>query len=56
MNKDRIEGKAKEVGGDVEQRVGRATGDDRMEARGADRQLEGKGQGFWGKVKGWLKM
>ncbi len=56
MNKDQIEGKAKEVGGEVEERVGRMADDQRMEARGMDRQLEGKGQGLWGKIKGWLKM
>ncbi len=51
MNKDSVEGKAKEVAGGAEERFGRAIGDERREAAGQDRQAEGRVQGFWGRLK-----
>jgi uncharacterized protein YjbJ (UPF0337 family) len=54
MNTDRIEGKAKEVTGDVERRAGAALDNEDMEARGAARETEGKAQGLWGRIKSWL--
>jgi uncharacterized protein YjbJ (UPF0337 family) len=51
MTSDRIEGKAKEAAGTVERTAGKMTGDERMEARGASREMEGKAQGLWGKLK-----
>ena len=50
-NKDRIEGKARELGGTVQEHVGAATDDEDLEARGAANRAEGKAQGAVGKVK-----
>jgi uncharacterized protein YjbJ (UPF0337 family) len=44
MDKDRVEGKVKDVAGRVERQVGEWTGN-------ADQQVEGKVQNTWGKVK-----
>jgi len=51
MNKDRVEGKVKDVGGRVERQVGEWTGDAEKQAHGAVKQAEGKVQNAWGKVK-----
>ncbi len=51
MNKDRVEGKIKDVGGRVERQVGEWTGDTEKQAHGAVKQAEGKVQNAWGKVK-----
>jgi uncharacterized protein YjbJ (UPF0337 family) len=51
MNKDRVEGKLKDVGGRVERQVGEWTGDADKQAHGAVKQVEGKVQNAWGKVK-----
>ena len=51
MNKDRAEGKAKDLAGRVERQVGEWTGDAETQARGAAKQVEGKVQNAWGKVK-----
>jgi len=51
-NKDRVQGKAKEAIGSVQEKAGQLTGDRDMEAEGTARKYEGKGQNFVGKVKG----
>jgi uncharacterized protein YjbJ (UPF0337 family) len=51
MNKDRVEGKLKDVGGRIERQVGEWTGDAEKQAHGAVKQAEGKVQNAWGKVK-----
>jgi len=51
MNKDRIEGKAKDVAGRIERQAGEWTGDPKKQAEGAAKQVEGKVQNAWGKVK-----
>jgi uncharacterized protein YjbJ (UPF0337 family) len=51
MDKDRIEGKVKDVAGRVERQVGEWTGDSEKQADGAMKQAEGKVQNAWGKVK-----
>jgi uncharacterized protein YjbJ (UPF0337 family) len=51
MNKDRVEGKLKDVSGRVERQVGEWTGDADKQAHGAVKQAEGKVQNAWGKVK-----
>ena len=51
MNKDRVEGKVKDVAGRVERQAGEWTGSKETEARGAAKQVEGKVQGAWGDVK-----
>ena len=51
MDKDRVEGKIKDVAGRVERQVGEWTGDPEKQVHGAAKQAEGKVQNTWGKVK-----
>ena len=51
MNGDQVEGKIKEVGGELRQAAGTALGDDGMEARGAADSLTGKAQEAYGNVR-----
>ena len=51
MDKDRVEGKVKDVAGRVERQVGEWTGDTEKQVHGAAKQAEGKVQNTWGKVK-----
>lgn len=50
-NTDKVEGKLKEVGGDIQQGLGDLTGDNELKARGAANKTEGKAQGLFGKIK-----
>jgi uncharacterized protein YjbJ (UPF0337 family) len=49
--KDTVKGKANEAVGAARRRVGKATGDEDMEAQGAGQELKGKAQGVVGKLK-----
>jgi uncharacterized protein YjbJ (UPF0337 family) len=51
MNKDRVEGKVKDVAGRVERKAGEWTDDPKMQVKGAVKQAEGKVQNTWGKAK-----
>ncbi|HEX4425255.1 MAG TPA: CsbD family protein [Terriglobales bacterium] len=51
MNKDRVEGKVKDVAGRIERQAGEWTGDSEAQVKGAAKQAEGKLQNTWGKVK-----
>lgn len=51
MNKDQIKGKAKDIGGKVQEEVGKAVGSSEQQAKGLGRQAEGKVQEKWGDVK-----
>jgi uncharacterized protein YjbJ (UPF0337 family) len=51
MDKDRIEGKTKDIAGRVQRQVGEWTGDKDDQAGGAMKQGEGKVQNAVGKVK-----
>jgi uncharacterized protein YjbJ (UPF0337 family) len=53
--KDKVEGKAKEVAGSVREKFGEMTGNEETEARGTVQKHEGKGQQTVGKVKGKAK-
>jgi uncharacterized protein YjbJ (UPF0337 family) len=55
MNKDRAEGKVKDVAGRVERQVGEWTGDTEAQVKGAAKQVEGKVQNAWGKAKDAVK-
>ena len=48
---DTEKGGLKEFGGKVEKGVGDLTGDTDMQARGAEKETEGKAQNVWGKAK-----
>lgn len=51
MNKDNIKGKAKDIAGRVERQAGEWTGDEKSQAEGLGRQVEGKVQKAWGDLK-----
>jgi len=51
MNEDRIVGTAKNVGGKVEEGIGRATGDFRTQVQGKAKQVEGDLQDLYGQAK-----
>jgi len=55
MDKDRVEGKVKDIAGRAERQVGEWTGDKKDQAEGAAKQVEGKVQNAWGKVKDAVK-
>ncbi len=51
MNKDRVEGKVKDVAGRLERQAGEWTGDSEKQVEGAAKQAAGKVQNTWGKAK-----
>jgi uncharacterized protein YjbJ (UPF0337 family) len=51
MDKNRIQGKVKDVAGRIERQTGEWTGDKKKQVRGAAKQAEGKVQNAWGKAK-----
>ncbi len=51
MNEDRLSGSAKNVGGQVEEGLGRATGDVKTQLQGKVRQMEGTLQDAYGQAK-----
>jgi len=55
MDKDRLEGKAKDIAGRVERQVGEWTGDKDAQAEGTGNQAEGKVQNTFGKAKDKLR-
>jgi uncharacterized protein YjbJ (UPF0337 family) len=55
MDKDTVEGKAKDIAGRVERQVGEWTGDKEAQVKGAAKQVEGKVQNAWGKTKDAVK-
>ena len=55
MDKDRIEGSAKKVGGDIKEGVGKALGDTKLQGEGKADQVEGKVQNTVGGAKDTLR-
>jgi uncharacterized protein YjbJ (UPF0337 family) len=51
MNGDRVAGTAKNIGGQVEEGVGRVTGSPKLQAQGMARQVEGELQDLYGQAK-----
>ena len=51
MDKDRMNGKMKDIGGRMERQAGEWTGNEKMQGEGAAKQVEGKVQNAVGKVK-----
>ena len=51
MDKDRVEGKVKDIAGRTQRQVGEWTGDSESQVKGAAKQAEGKAQNAWGKAK-----
>lgn len=55
MDKDRIEGAAKQIKGKVKQKAGKALGDSKMEGEGAAERTTGKVQNAVGGLKDTLR-
>jgi len=51
MNEDQIKGKAKDIGGKIQEKVGEATGNRQTQRDGQSKQVEGKVQEKAGDVK-----
>ena len=51
MHKDQIKGAAKDIAGSAKEGVGKATGNERLEAEGAAERVEGKVQKAVGAIK-----
>ena len=51
MNDDQIKGKAKDIGGKVQEEVGKVTGSSEQQAKGLSKQVEGKVQEKTGDLK-----
>jgi uncharacterized protein YjbJ (UPF0337 family) len=51
MNKDQVKGSVKDAAGKVQEKVGQSTGDKDQEAKGLNKQVEGKTQKTVGDVK-----
>jgi uncharacterized protein YjbJ (UPF0337 family) len=51
MNEDRVTGAAKNLGGKVEEGLGRATGDVKSQVQGKAKQVEGEIHEFYGQAK-----
>jgi uncharacterized protein YjbJ (UPF0337 family) len=51
MNEDQIKGKAKDIGGKIQEGVGNAVGSSEQQAKGQSKQVEGKLQEKVGDVK-----
>ena len=51
MHKDQMKGAAKDAAGSIKEAVGKATGNERLQAEGAGERLEGKVQKGFGAVK-----
>ena len=44
MNRDQVKGKAKDIAGKVQRKIGEATGSTSQQVKGATKQVEGKVQ------------
>ncbi|NEX93146.1 CsbD family protein [Caulobacter sp. 17J65-9] len=51
MDKDRVEGAARETGGKMKEGVGRMLGDTRLQAEGQSQTFWGRVQHAWGDMK-----
>lgn len=52
---DRIEGAAKNIGGEIKEAAGKVTGDEKLKAEGRADQVEGKVQNTVGGIKDTLR-
>ena len=55
MNKDQIKGKAKDIGGKIQEKVGEAVGSRQQQSEGLSNQAEGKVQEKVGDLKESIK-
>lgn len=52
---DRVEGAAKNLGGNIKEAIGKVTGDEKLKAEGRAEQVEGKVQNAVGGLKDTLR-
>jgi uncharacterized protein YjbJ (UPF0337 family) len=55
MNKDQVKGAAKDLGGKIQEEVGKLTGDKKQQAEGLKNQVKGKTQEQVGDLKEAIK-
>lgn len=55
MNKDQVKGKAKDIGGKIQEEFGEAIGSSEQQAKGLSKQVEGKTQEKLGDAKEIIK-
>jgi uncharacterized protein YjbJ (UPF0337 family) len=55
MNKDQVKGKAKDIGGKIQEEVGKVVGSSEQQAKGLSKQVEGKAQEALGDAKEIIK-
>jgi uncharacterized protein YjbJ (UPF0337 family) len=55
MNKDQVKGKAKDIGGKIQEEVGKVIGSSEQQAKGLSKQVEGKAQEKFGDAKEVIK-
>jgi len=55
MNKDQVKGKAKDIGGKIQEGAGKVVGSNKQQAEGLGKQAEGKAQEKAGDVKDIVK-
>ena len=55
MNEDQIKGKAKDIGGKIQEKVGEAVGSRQQQSEGLSKQVEGKVQEKAGDLKDIVK-
>ena len=55
MNKDQVKGKAKDIGGKIQEEVGKVVGSNKQQAEGLSNQAEGKLQEKVGDAKEVIK-
>ncbi|MDQ1817591.1 CsbD family protein [Massilia scottii] len=55
MNEDQVKGKAKDIGGKIQEEVGKVVGSSEQQAKGLSKQVEGKVQEKYGDAKEVLK-
>ena len=51
MNKDQVKGTVKDIGGKIQEEVGKVTGSSEQQAKGLAKQVEGKVQETYGDAK-----
>lgn len=51
MNKDQIKGAAKDLGGKIQEQVGKLTGSTEQQAKGLSHQAQGKVEAYIGDLK-----
>jgi uncharacterized protein YjbJ (UPF0337 family) len=55
MNKDQVKGAAKDIGGKIQEEVGKVVGSSEQQAKGLSKQVEGKAQETLGDAKEIIK-